>query len=113
VGATHALHYYDRFRERELRATQLEAELVQSQLDRLKLQLQPHFLFNALIGISTLIETDPEAADRMHSQLASLLRESLRGDAPHEVSLREELSLLDRLPRDREDPLRGSTAGEL
>jgi two-component system, LytTR family, sensor kinase len=96
VGATHALHYYDRFRERELRATQLEAELAQSQLHRLKMQLQPHFLFNALNAISTLIETDPDAADRMLSQLASLLRESLRADAPHEVSLREELSFLDR-----------------
>jgi signal transduction histidine kinase len=96
VGATHALHYYDRFRERELRATQLEAELAHSQLQRLKMQLQPHFLFNALNAISTLIETDPEGADRMLSQLASLLRESLRGDAPHEVSLREELSFLDR-----------------
>lgn len=96
VGATHALHYYDRFRERELRASQLEAELAQSQLHRLKMQLQPHFLFNALNAISTLIETDPEAADRMLSQLASLLRESLRADAPHEVSLREELSFLDR-----------------
>jgi LytS/YehU family sensor histidine kinase len=96
VGATHALHYYERFRERELRATQLEAELAQSQLQRLKMQLQPHFLFNALNAISTLIETDPEAADRMLSQLASLLRESLRADAPHEVSLREELSFLDR-----------------
>ena len=51
VGATHALHYYDRFRERELRATQLEAELAQSQLHRLKMQLQPHFLFNALNAI--------------------------------------------------------------
>jgi two-component system, LytTR family, sensor kinase len=96
VGATHALHYYDRFRERELRATQLEAELAQSQLHRLKMQLHPHFLFNALNAISTLIETDPESADRMLSQLASLLRESLREDAPHEVSLAEELSFLDR-----------------
>lgn len=96
VGATHALHYYDRFRERELRASQLEAELAQSQLHRLKMQLQPHFLFNALNGILTLIETDAEAADRMLSQLAALLRESLRADAPHEGSLREELSLLDR-----------------
>ncbi len=96
VGATHALHYYDRFRERELRTSQLEAELAQSQLHRLKTQLQPHFLFNALNAISTLIETDSEGADRMLSQLASLLRESLRADAPHEVSLRDELSFLDR-----------------
>ncbi len=96
VGATHALHYYDRFRERELRATQLEAELAQSQLHRLKMQLHPHFLFNALNAVSSLIETDPERADRVLSQLASLLRESLRNDAPHEVSLKEELSFLDR-----------------
>jgi two-component system, LytTR family, sensor kinase len=96
VGATHALHYYDRFRERELRATQLEAELAQSQLHRLKMQLHPHFLFNALNAISTLIETDPERADRVLSQLAALLRESLREDTPHEVSLAEELSFLER-----------------
>jgi signal transduction histidine kinase len=96
VGATHALHYYDRFRERELRATQLEAELAQSQLHRLKMQLHPHFLFNALNAISTLIETEPERADRVLSQLAGLLRESLRDDAPHEVSLKEELSFLER-----------------
>jgi hypothetical protein len=96
VGATHALHYYDRFRERELRASELEAALAQSQLHHLKMQLQPHFLFNALNAVSTLIETDPEAAERMLSQLAALLRESLRDDAPHEVSLREELSFLDR-----------------
>jgi signal transduction histidine kinase len=96
VGATHALHYYDRFRERELRATQLEAELAQSQLHRLKMQLHPHFLFNALNAISTLIETEPERADRVLSQLAALLRESLRDDAPHEVSLKEELSFLER-----------------
>jgi LytS/YehU family sensor histidine kinase len=96
VGATHAFHYYERFRERELRASQLEAELAQAQLHRLRAQLHPHFLFNALNAISTLIETDPEAADRMLSQLAGLLRESLREDAPHEVSLRDELSFLDR-----------------
>jgi signal transduction histidine kinase len=96
VGATHAFHYYERFRERELRASQLEAELAQAQLHRLRAQLHPHFLFNALNAISTLIETDPEAADRMLSQLAGLLRESLREDAPHEVSFRDELSFLDR-----------------
>jgi signal transduction histidine kinase len=96
VGATHAHHYYERFRERELRASQLEAELAHSQLHRLKMQLQPHFLFNSLNAVSTLIETDPEAAERMLSQLAGLLRESLREDAPHEVSLQDELTLLDR-----------------
>jgi signal transduction histidine kinase len=96
VGGTHAFHYYERFRERELRASQLEAELAQAQLHRLRAQLHPHFLFNALNAVSTLIETDPDAADRMLSQLAGLLRESLREDAPHEVSLRDELSFLDR-----------------
>ncbi len=96
VGATHALHYYDRYRERELRASQLEAELARAQLQTLKTQLQPHFLFNTLNAISTLIETDSEAAERMIGELGELLRASLRQDTTVEVTLEQDLEILDR-----------------
>lgn len=96
VGATQALHYYDRYRERELRASQLEVELARAQLETLKTQLQPHFLFNTLNAISTLIYTDAEAAERMITQLGELLRASLRQDATHQVTLAQDLELLER-----------------
>jgi signal transduction histidine kinase len=96
VGATHAFHYYDRYRERELEASQLEAELARAQLQTLRAQLQPHFLFNTLNAISTLIENDAEAAERMVGQLGDLLRASLRQDATVSVPLAQDLELLDR-----------------
>jgi LytS/YehU family sensor histidine kinase len=83
-------------RERELRAAQLEGSLARAQLQNLRLQLQPHFLFNALNTISATMYDDPAAADEMLDQLAELLRASLRTAQSDEVSLAEELSLLDR-----------------
>lgn len=83
-------------RERELRAAQLEGSLARAQLRNLRLQLQPHFLFNALNTISATMYDDPAAADEMLDQLAELLRASLRTAQSDEVSLAEELSLLDR-----------------
>src|SRR5262249_1991824 len=65
LGITHGLIYYRKFRERELRALHLETELVQTQLRMLKMQLNPHFLFNTLHAISTLMHRDVELADRM------------------------------------------------
>src|SRR5688500_8871127 len=58
VVISHAVNYYQRYREGELRASQ-------AQLQALKMQLHPHFLFNALHSISALVHTDPEAADKM------------------------------------------------
>lgn len=83
-------------RERELKAAQLEGSLAQAQLRNLRLQLQPHFLFNALNTISATMYDDPTAADEMLDQLAELLRASLRTAQSDEVSLGEELALLDR-----------------
>jgi signal transduction histidine kinase len=88
----------DRFRsEREwaLRAAQLETQLSRSRLTALELQLQPHFLFNALNTISSVMYEDPQAADEMIGHLAELLRLSLRGDRRSEVTLREEITALD------------------
>jgi two-component system LytT family sensor kinase len=96
VGALLALRSLRALAARELRASQLEAQLAQAQLQLLRSQLHPHFLFNALHGISALMHQDVEAAERMVSRLGELLRASLEGarTGRHEVSLAEELQLL-------------------
>ena len=86
--------YYQVMRSRELRAAQLERGLAQAQLQNLRLQLQPHFLFNALNTISSTMYDDPRAADRMIGQLSELLRLSLRTTHTQEVRLAEELGVL-------------------
>jgi two-component system LytT family sensor kinase len=97
IAVIHALEFHRRYREREIESARLEAQLAQTRLDALAAQLHPHFLFNTLQGISTLIHRDPAAADTMLSHLSDLLRESLaRGEARrHEVPLDEELALLE------------------
>lgn len=82
-------------REKALRAAQLESQLKQAQLQGLRLQLQPHFLFNALNTISSTMYDDPRAADTMISRLAELLRVSLRTTQTQEVPLAAELDALD------------------
>ena len=86
--------YYRKYRERELRALQLETRLAQAQLDALKMQLHPHFLFNTLNSISVLMSEDVVAARRMLTRMSELLRASLENVGKHEVSLREELDFL-------------------
>jgi two-component system LytT family sensor kinase len=82
-------------RDRELRAAELERALAQAHLRNLQLRLQPHFLFNALNTISERMYEDPAAADTMMGQLSELLRQSLRAPAAHDVTLREEVALLE------------------
>jgi len=89
-------HYYQRYCEREFQAAELRRELVEAKLNALRMQLNPHFLFNTLHAISALIHEDPEAADRMVARLSELLRLSLDQTKPQEVPLSEELSFLDR-----------------
>jgi signal transduction histidine kinase len=96
VAAIHGFAALDAARERELRAARLESSLARSQLRNLRLQLQPHFLFNALHTVSAAMYEDPAAADEMLDQLAELLRASLRTAQSDEVPLGEELALLDR-----------------
>jgi len=96
VTVRQAAHNYRRFRERELRASQLEAKLAQAQLEMLKMQLHPHFLFNTLHAISTLIHKDPDAADEMVAQLSDLLRMTLAAIGVQEVPLQQELEFLQR-----------------
>jgi len=94
IGLSQGIDYYRKYRERELRTLQLEARLAHAQLDALKMQLHPHFLFNTLNSISVLMSEDVVAARRMLTRLSELLRTSLENVGKHEVSLREELDFL-------------------
>jgi two-component system, LytTR family, sensor kinase len=95
LAVVHAVTYYRRLREREIRSTQLEAKLAQTQLQVLKMQLHPHFLFNTLNAISALIHKDVDLADRMIARLGDLLRATLENANRQEVSLRQELDFID------------------
>jgi two-component system, LytTR family, sensor kinase len=87
--------YYQRYREKELAATQLQSQLVQSQMRALRMQLNPHFLFNTMNGISSLMRSDVEAADLMLEQLSRLLRITLqRGDAQF-IPLSDEMEFIE------------------
>jgi sensor histidine kinase YesM len=92
------LHLFDRYRRaraRELRAAQLEAQLAHARLHNLQAQLHPHFLFNALNAISSIMYDDVRAADRMLTRLADLLRRALDASRAQVVTLGEELQLLE------------------
>jgi signal transduction histidine kinase len=91
---TQAIGYYGKYRERELQSSQLEAQLALAQLEVLKIQLEPHFLFNTLNSIAALARHDGEAAENMTLQLADLLRFSLDAMGVHEVPLSRELTIL-------------------
>jgi len=95
AAAAHALEARSRAQERELEAERMRSQLAESRLEALTAQLQPHFLFNTLQGISTLITRDPVAADRMLTNLSDLLREVLRRGEKREVELTEELRVLE------------------
>lgn len=92
----YAVDYYDRFRGEQVRAARLEAQLAQAQLQSLRMQLHPHFLFNTLHTISALVQEDPEAAERMIARLSELLRISLDTVGAEETLLRRELDFLGR-----------------
>jgi signal transduction histidine kinase len=94
VGLSHALLYYRESRARAVRSAQLETRLVEAQLKTLQQQLQPHFLFNTLHAISSLMHKDVEAADRVLMQLSDLLRITLEHLGQQEVALDAELGAL-------------------
>jgi len=81
-------------RERDAAASRLESELTESRLSVLKMQLQPHFLFNALNMIASHVSDEPEIATAMIEHLSNFLRATLRASASQEVPLREEIEFL-------------------
>ncbi|HEV2147657.1 MAG TPA: histidine kinase [Longimicrobiaceae bacterium] len=94
LGAVHAVEYARRSQEREVAAANLRTELATAQLQVLKGQLHPHFLFNSLHAVSALMYSDVREADRMLSRIAEVLRRSLQSADVQEVTLGEELEFL-------------------
>ncbi len=90
----YAFEYHRRYREGELKASQLEAQLAQAELQALKMQLNPHFLFNTLNSISALMNKDQEGAEKMIARLGDFLRLTLESRGTQEVTLKEELDFL-------------------
>jgi two-component system, LytTR family, sensor kinase len=95
VALVQTLESWRLARQSELDAARLGMQLAEARLDSLTSQLQPHFLFNSLQAISTLIHRDPAGADAMLDRLSQFLREVLRRDTRQEVSLGEELAVLE------------------
>jgi signal transduction histidine kinase len=95
LGAWLAFQYYERFLSSELRRERLERNFSEARLNALRLQLDPHFLFNALNTVSSQVERDPKLARRMIEHLGDLLRLSLDSKDRQEVALIEELAFLE------------------
>ncbi len=96
VAAAHAMEYYRSSRDRELETLRLQAELTQSQLAALRMQLQPHFLFNTLHTIASLVRDGRSAAATSTiARLGELFRQTLGNSQRNEVSLREELGFVE------------------
>lgn len=91
---SHAFSYYNSYRKGELKASQLHTQLVQSQLEALKMQVHPHFLFNTLHSISALLSKDAEGARKMITRLGDFLRLTLENSGTMEVTLQQELEFL-------------------
>jgi sensor histidine kinase YesM len=96
VCGWHAWVYYRRFREREAHAAELAGRLAQAQLQALRMQLNPHFLFNTLNAVSSLMLKDVTAANKMLARLGELLRLTLQTSHQQEVPLQQEIEFLRR-----------------
>ena len=94
LGVATTLGFHRRMREREVRAAQLEAQLALAQVQALKMQVHPHFLFNTLHAVTVLIREDPAAATRVVTRLGDLLRLTLSRATTPQVSFRRELEIL-------------------
>jgi signal transduction histidine kinase len=94
VALAHADHYATLSREEALRRAQLQSQLDAARLDALQSQLRPHFLFNTLTTIAEQVYGDPAGADTMITRLSRLLRSSFVDPEVQEVTLRQELELL-------------------
>lgn len=103
MAAGFARDFFLRYRSRQqetvelhAHAAQLQAQLAEARLEALRMQLNPHFLFNTLHAVSSLVERDPRGVRRMIARLSELLRYTLSGDADQEIPLEQELDFLRR-----------------
>jgi signal transduction histidine kinase len=97
VGIEHSLFYFAQARERETQAARLAAQLAEARLGALRMQLNPHFLFNSLNAITVLVrDQNTAAASRMLGLLSDVLRQVLRAEPTHETTLASELEFLER-----------------
>jgi sensor histidine kinase YesM len=94
VAVIFTFDYYKKFNENRLIASQLQSKLSLAELNMLKMQIHPHFLFNTLNTISALVHKNPDDADKMISRLSDLLRTSLEYSGKHFVTLKEETDFL-------------------
>ncbi len=93
--ASYAFHFYERYQDGVVRASQLESQLAHAELQALKMQLNPHFLFNTLHSISALMHEDVEVADKMVARLGEFLRMTLKNSGSPEITLEEEVKFLE------------------
>jgi two-component system LytT family sensor kinase len=94
AGLSYALAYHRESQNGAVRTANLEARLAEARLKTLEAELHPHFLFNTLHAISTLIHVQPDAADRMISRLSDLLRITFARSGAARIALQEELEFL-------------------
>lgn len=95
IALIHAFEFHRRYRRRDVETAKLQTQLAEARIEALTAQLHPHFLFNTLQGISTLMHRDVKAADAMLSRLSDLLRQTFQRGAKQEVRLGEELKVLE------------------
>jgi len=95
VGVLRAFNFYNRFLTSQLDLERVERRLIESRLNTLRLQLEPHFLFNALNAISSEVVTNPELVQEMIEDLGALLRGSIDCHDSMEITLAQELTMLD------------------
>jgi sensor histidine kinase YesM len=96
LAAGYAREYFLRTREQEAHASRLQAQLAEARLEALRMQMNPHFLFNTLHAVSAMVERDPAGVRKMIARLSELLRHTTDTHATDEVPLRDELDLLGR-----------------
>src|SRR5437588_8128245 len=96
LGCIYAFSYYREVREREAQQARLSAQLAEARLGALRMQLNPHFLFNSLNALAVLVrDQKTRGASRMLELLGAVLRQVLQGEKRHEVALSEELRFIE------------------
>src|SRR5205085_11301642 len=97
LGCTYAFTYYREARERESQQARLAAQLAEARLSALRMQLNPHFLFNSLNAITVLVrDQNTQHASRMLELLSGVLRQVLQSEKRQEVTLDEELQFIEK-----------------